>query len=113
MLIPLVDTLSLDELMDARAELEEVIKQRQLAERKEVLKQIRAIAAGVGCTVEDLLDKGKPRREGHGKKPHKPGVPKYYNPNHPSQTWTGKGARPRWFITAQIRGMTQEQLLIQ
>ena len=110
MMIPLVDTLALDELLDMKVELEEVIKQRQLAERKEVLKQIRAIAAGVGCTVEQLLDRAEP---GKRTSKHKPGVPKYCNPENPNQTWTGKGARPRWFLAATDRGVSPEQLLIQ
>ena len=110
MMIPLIDTLGTDELLDMKAELEEVIKQRQLAVRKEVLKQIRAIAAGVGCTVEQLLDRAEP---GKRTSKHKAGVPKYRNPENPNQTWTGKGHRPRWFVAAQLRGLNPEQLMIQ
>jgi len=27
-----------------------------------------------------------------------PVVPKYRNPDHPSETWAGRGKRPRWLV---------------
>lgn len=110
-MIPLIDTLGTDELLDMKSELEAVIRQRKEEDRKAVLKQIRAIAAEVGYTLEDLLAKDVTGKKASNK--HKAGVPKYRNPDNPSQTWTGKGHRPRWFVAAQLRGLNPEQLMIQ
>lgn len=41
------------------------------------------------------------------------GVPRYRNPANPTQTWTGFGKKPNWFIEAvRKRGVTAESLLI-
>lgn len=38
--------------------------------------------------------------------------PKYFNPENPSQTWSGRGLRPHWF-TAQIgKGYSADDLRI-
>lgn len=41
------------------------------------------------------------------------GVPKYRNPADPSQTWTGHGKKPTWFLVALKKsGVTADALLI-
>lgn len=41
------------------------------------------------------------------------GVPKYRNPTDPSQTWTGHGKKPTWFLVALKKsGVTADALLI-
>jgi DNA-binding protein H-NS len=30
--------------------------------------------------------------------------PKYFNPENPSQTWSGRGLKPRWFIALLATG---------
>jgi len=41
------------------------------------------------------------------------GIPRYRNPANPTQTWTGFGKKPNWFIEAvRKRGVTAESLLI-
>ena len=36
--------------------------------------------------------------------------PKYRNPFNPAQTWSGKGSRPSWVVSALAVGMTLEDL---
>lgn len=38
--------------------------------------------------------------------------PSYRNPKRPSQTWSGKGLRPRWVIFHIAEGGTLEELLV-
>jgi len=64
------------------------------------------MAAGVGMTVKELLARQGKRRAGPK------GEPKYRNPDNPAQAWTGKGMRPGWFVAAQERGITSEDMLI-
>ena len=93
----------LDELADA-------IAQEQARRHNEAwddaLAQINALAASMGMTVEEILARQKKPRVSVK------GVPKYRNPDDPSQTWTGKGQRPGWFVEAQERGITREDMLI-
>ena len=98
-------------LSDAElADLAEAVGKEQ-ARRKEIaraaaLATIKEVAAGVGMTVGELLaSQGKQRA---GPK----GEPKYRNPDNPDQTWTGKGTRQGWFVAAQERGITREEMLI-
>jgi DNA-binding protein H-NS len=40
-------------------------------------------------------------------------APKYRNPSHSSETWSGRGRQPLWFAEAiKKRGVTAESLLI-
>jgi DNA-binding protein H-NS len=37
-----------------------------------------------------------------GRRPYPPVSPKYCNPDQPSETWAGRGKRPRWLV-AQLK----------
>jgi|HubBroStandDraft_1064217.scaffolds.fasta_scaffold324394_1 DNA-binding protein H-NS len=39
-------------------------------------------------------------------------APKYRNPENPSETWAGRGLRPRWLVAALKSGKKLEQLAI-
>ena len=103
--------LDLEKLSDAElGELAGAVADEQARRQEDAMKaaltRINELAAGVGMTVEALLARQvKPRA---GVK----GVPKYQNPDNPRQTWTGKGQRPGWFVEAQERGITREDMLI-
>lgn len=93
----------LGELAEAVAK--EQVRRREEA-RKDALAKIKEMAAGMGMTVKELLA-GQTKLRASAK-----GKPKYRNPENPQQTWTGKGQRPGWFVAAQERGITREDMLI-
>jgi DNA-binding protein H-NS len=39
-------------------------------------------------------------------------LPKYQNPNEPSETWSGRGKQPRWLTAALKTGRTIEEFVI-
>jgi DNA-binding protein H-NS len=41
-----------------------------------------------------------------------PVAPKYRNPENPSETWTGRGLRPRWLVAAMRGGRKLEHFSI-
>ena len=54
------------------------------------------------------VHRGKSRR-----RPYPKILPKFWNPDEPSQTWTGRGKQPRW-LAAQLRsGRRIEDFLIE
>jgi DNA-binding protein H-NS len=59
-------------------------------------------------------EKSEPGRVAQGKPRRKyPRVlPKYRNPLIPSQTWSGRGKRPRWLVAAMKSGQTIEDFQI-
>jgi len=77
--------LSTDELWTLYAKVSEVLGQRIRQEKlllEERLRQLRVHEPG-------------PR-------PYPPVLPKYFNPDRPSETWAGRGKQPRW-VVAQLK----------
>jgi len=69
---------------------ERALKERMNSKRKEVLAQIKELAASIGVTVE--IGESDKRSERKGSKV----AAKYRNPADASQTWTGRGLAPKW-----------------
>ncbi|ANB18925.1 H-NS family nucleoid-associated regulatory protein [Dokdonella koreensis] len=86
-------------------------QQRQEELAKDKLSKLRdkvvALITAEGFTVDDVFGTGRKaaRRVSKVK-------PKYRNPADPSQTWTGRGKRPRWFNAALSAGKKEKDLLI-
>ena len=77
---------------------------------KEVREKIERLLKSNSLTLVDVY----PTRGGKGAKGPKSVVaPKYRNPENATQTWSGRGKRPLWFVQAlKKRGITVESLLI-
>lgn len=74
-------------------------------ELNKVRADVRAYAQSKGYTIEQLFG-------GRGRKARRKAAPKYRNPADPSQTWSGRGKRPRWFHAALKAGRKEKDLLI-
>ncbi|MBN8888011.1 MAG: H-NS histone family protein [Rudaea sp.] len=92
------------------AELIEKAEQRKLEVARESIAKARekilALLKAEGLTLDELFGsarKGKVRR---------PAALKYRNPADASQTWSGRGKRPRWFLAAIKAGKKEQDLLI-
>lgn len=94
----------LDELIDKARARKEILHKEEI---NAVREELAAIAQSKGYTIEELF--GKPRRTAtkRGKVP-----PKFRNPDDYTQTWTGRGKRPRWFQAALDAGKDPDSLLI-
>jgi DNA-binding protein H-NS len=99
----------LDALIDQAVELIEKKRAQALVDAKA---EIEKIAAATGMSVEELLGlkAGKAKKAGGGAK--KPVAEKYRNPKDHTQTWTGRGKRPRWLQEMLDRGGKLENFLI-
>lgn len=84
-------------------------RQQELAtERASKLRaKISALVKAEGFAIEDVFA-GAGARRGVRRKVK----PKYRNPGDPSQTWTGRGKRPRWYNAALAAGKKEKDLLI-
>lgn len=78
----------------------------QVGKRKEVLAQIKELAASINVAVEITdLDK-KPARKGVS-------VPfKYRHPEDPSKQWTGRGVAPKWMQDLLSSGRVKDDFRI-
>lgn len=97
--------LSESELKDVIANAEKALKTREKGKRKEVMAQIRELAASIDVGIE-IFDKDKVKKRGQ--------VPaKYQNPNDLSQKWSGRGMRPNWLKALLDNGQGLEEFEIQ
>ena len=84
-------SMSLDKLVALRNRVEAALGTRVAQERRMLESELGKLTRGGG---------GFGRRRGGpgGKVP-----PKYRNPDNPSETWAGRGLKPRW-LTAALKG---------
>jgi DNA-binding protein H-NS len=91
-----LDRMNADDLWSLHVEVSELLQQKieqeklQLDER---LKRLRVPASG--------------------RRPYPPVLPKYRNPDRPSETWAGRGKRPRWLVAQLKTGRRIEDFRIQ
>lgn len=73
--------------------------------------EIEKIAAATGYSVEELLGlrAAKPKKANTAKKPV---ADKYRNPKDHTQTWSGRGKRPKWLQEILDKGGRLENFLI-
>src|SRR5687767_13094392 len=91
MKMPKLATMTLDALMSLRDEADRLVRTRAKAERRALEKQLSRLGGYMG------VSNGRKRGGGgasalKGRKV----APKYRNPNNKSETWAGRGARPKW-----------------
>ena len=100
-----LDALSLSELKQLRKDVDTAITNFTERERRKALAEVEAFARERGLSPADLAGLA-------GKRTRKPAAPKYANPADPSQTWTGRGRRPRWVDAALASRKSLDDLSI-
>lgn len=96
---PDLDTpnLSTEQLEAIFAEVQAELTKRRTRDRDEFLNGIRERAEKLGLPLTDVAA-ALTRRPAAGKRAVV--IPKYRNPENPSQTWAGRGAQPSWIELA-------------
>jgi len=84
------EKLSEGELRSVIKDAEKALKGREDKKRKDVMVQIKELAASIGVTVE--IKEGAKKSGRRGAKV----AVKYRNPDNSAETWTGRGITPRW-----------------
>ncbi len=88
--------------------------QLQRSRRSEIRTKVNNLLKSEGFTFDELYGSGGGKRTGSdpAAKPKIAVKPKYCNPADATQTWTGRGKRPRWFQAALTAGRKDTDLLI-
>src|SRR6266850_6589582 len=96
------ELMSIDELWALHLEIDVALTRRISAEKNQLDQRLRQLELGAsGAKV------------GREPRPYPRVLPKYQNPDKPSETWAGRGKQPRW-LTAQLRsGKKLEDFRIQ
>lgn len=101
--------LTLDELSKVIGDAQKVLAEKQKSERKEIIAKIHELAASIDVTV--TIDGAKASTRGSSRKGQKVAA-KYKNPHNSSETWTGRGVKPRWLRALTDAGKRIEDFLI-
>lgn len=100
-----IENLSPAELQNLIKDAQTKLEQKKNSMRKEVIAQIKELAASIGATV-DIIDDKK------SKKSTSAVTAKYANPHNPAQTWSGRGLAPKWMQALNAEGRSKEEFLI-
>ena len=76
-----LDGLSTDDLWSLHLEVAQVLQQRIKQEKLRLEERLKPLQTPAS-----------------GRRPYPPVPPKYRNPDQPSETWAGRGKRPRWLL---------------
>ncbi len=90
-------TLSSKDLLDFQLKINKAIEKKQLQEKTKVFEKINTLANEAGFSLKELKDFLK-------NPPKKTVSVKYRNPMNSSETWAGRGRKPKWLITSLATG---------
>jgi DNA-binding protein H-NS len=87
-------SMSVDELLSLHEFVSSALARRIPTETARLNQQLRQL--GLGAVPHEF------KKMSHARRPYPQVFPKYRNPAEPSETWAGRGKRPRW-LTAQLK----------
>jgi DNA-binding protein H-NS len=106
---PNFESMTVDELWLLYEELSQVLSVRLTSEKRELEKRLSQLQRENKTRASEAVDIASAPRE----RRHYPRVlPKYRNPNAPSETWSGRGKTPRWLTAALKTGHAIEEFAI-
>lgn len=100
-----LNALSLKELKDLQSQVAKAINGFEDRRKKEALAELEETARARGFSLAELTGIAPVRKRS-------PAMAKYANPTDPTDTWSGRGRKPRWFEAALKDGKKPEELAI-
>jgi DNA-binding protein H-NS len=104
-----LEAMSVDEMWQLHEEISQTLSVRLASEKRELekrLAQLRREKDPRPSTPQASPGEVRERRK------YPRVFPKYRNPGEPSETWSGRGKRPRWLVAALKTGRTIEEFAI-
>jgi DNA-binding protein H-NS len=100
-----LNALSLKELKELQAQVGKAINGYEDRRKKEALVELEEKAREMGFSLAELTGVSPVRKR-------TPATAKYANPANSSDTWSGRGRKPRWFEAALQAGKKPEDLAL-
>ncbi|PSO15017.1 H-NS histone family protein [Bradyrhizobium sp. MOS003] len=106
-----LEAMNFEELWMLHEELTKILAEKITVEKRELEKRLAQLnqpdqfSPAKSGAAQDETDQ-PPRRK------YPKVVPKYINPLHPTETWSGRGKQPRWLVAALQLGHTLEEFRI-
>jgi DNA-binding protein H-NS len=103
----IIQNLSEQELAELIANASKHLESKRHGKRKEVIAEMKALAASIGMEVE-ITEAGEKGASRKGSK-----VPvKYRDPDNSRNTWTGRGVKPRWLSAYVGQGRSVDEFRV-
>lgn len=100
-----LDEMSLEELESLRKRVAKAIEDCRIRMKQEALAAAEEAARKAGYSLAELVESPKGARR-------QKNAPKYWHPEDPSLTWSGRGRQPTWFKEQIEAGTPKESLRI-
>ena len=95
-------SMSTDELWALHEEIATRLAAALTAEKSVLENRLRQIRRGIETQHAAHAVKSSAAKSPTPRRPYPAVVPKYRNPERPSETWAGRGKKPRW-LAAQLK----------
>ena len=100
-----LEMLSLEELKDLQDKVAIAIFDFEKRKKAETLAELKALAESKGFSLDELMDVSKNNKK-------KPVAAKYADPEHSERSWSGRGRKPKWLVTALESGRSIEDFTL-
>ena len=100
-----LNNLSLKELKDLQSQVAKAVSSFEDRKKKVALAELEEVARSNGFSLAELTGTSIVRKRS-------PATPKYANPADSTDTWSGRGRKPRWFEAALKSGKRPEDMAI-
>ena len=100
-----LNSFSLKELKDLQSLVAKAIGGFEDRRKREALAELEEKARAMGFSLAELTGTTTTRKRS-------PSVAKYANPADKSDTWSGRGRKPRWFTAALAKGKKPDDMAI-
>jgi DNA-binding protein H-NS len=104
-------SMSIEKLSDLKAQVEAALSAKVIEERRDLEAKLSQLSRLGNGHAHALGRRGRPP----GSSSSLSGTtvaPKYRNPEYPSETWAGRGLKPRWLTAAMKSGKKLEDFAI-
>jgi DNA-binding protein H-NS len=109
--LPDLEAMQFDQLWLIHEELTKILAERINAEKNELEKRLAKLSPVEISRIPPIEDASSQNTRVIRRKYPKV-LPKYFNPQSHSETWSGRGKQPRWLIAALKTGHKLEDLKI-
>lgn len=100
-----LNTYSMKELKELQSQVAKAISGFEDRRKKEALSELEDKAREMGFSLAELTGTVPTRKRS-------PAVAKYANPSDKTDTWSGRGRKPRWFSAALAAGRKPDDMAI-
>jgi DNA-binding protein H-NS len=100
-----VNSMDLKDLKELQSRVTKAIASFEDRKKKVAIAELEERARAMGFSLAELTGSAPTRKR-------TPVVPKYANPSDHSETWSGRGRKPRWFAAALKSGKSAQDMAI-